>query len=122
MPMLAVGATSLWETTLGGQDFELAGSLCHAWSSLPVYYDHAVILGITPLEPGFKIFRVSPWIDELNEASGSVPTPYGNIQISWKLNNGSVDIELNHPPELNPVIQTYPEIQSGRITINGNKV
>jgi hypothetical protein len=82
LPMLAVGATGLWETATGSQDFNLAGSLCHAWSSLPVYYDHAVILGITPLEPGFKTFKVSPWHDELSQASGTIPTPYGNIQVS----------------------------------------
>ena len=36
--MLATGATSVWETELGEKDFEGAGSLCHGWSALPVYY------------------------------------------------------------------------------------
>ena len=38
--MLDAGATSFWETELGESDFEDAGSLCHAWSSMPVYYYH----------------------------------------------------------------------------------
>ena len=38
--MIYSGATSLWETDLGEADFEEAGSLCHAWSSVPCYiYD-----------------------------------------------------------------------------------
>jgi hypothetical protein len=36
--MLFKGATSFWETYHGGSDFENAGSLCHGWSAIPVYY------------------------------------------------------------------------------------
>ena len=36
--MLGEGATSVWETELGEKDFDGAGSLCHGWSALPVYY------------------------------------------------------------------------------------
>ncbi|MGN1077558.1 MAG: hypothetical protein ACI4ST_03500, partial [Candidatus Gallimonas sp.] len=36
--MLARGATSVWETAEGATAFENAGSLCHGWSAIPVYY------------------------------------------------------------------------------------
>lgn len=36
--MLRQGATSVWETMEGQADFHGAGSLCHGWSGLPVYY------------------------------------------------------------------------------------
>lgn len=36
--MLDAGATTFWETELGEADFDGAGSLCHAWSAMPVYY------------------------------------------------------------------------------------
>lgn len=36
--MLAEGATSFWETMKGWRDFDNAGSLCHGWAALPVYY------------------------------------------------------------------------------------
>ena len=38
--MLEAGATTFWETENGGADFEGAGSLCHGWSAMPVYYYH----------------------------------------------------------------------------------
>lgn len=38
MKMIAKGATSFWETEIGAADFDNAGSLCHGWSALPVYY------------------------------------------------------------------------------------
>lgn len=36
--MLDAGATSFWETALGEADFDNAGSLCHGWSAMPIYY------------------------------------------------------------------------------------
>ena len=38
--MLEQGATSFWETIKGEADFSNAGSLCHGWSALPLYYYH----------------------------------------------------------------------------------
>lgn len=38
--MLSKGATTFWETAKGHKDFSDAGSLCHGWSALPVYYYH----------------------------------------------------------------------------------
>ncbi len=42
--MLSKGATTFWETIKGENDFNGAGSLCHGWSAMPIYYYH--ILGI----------------------------------------------------------------------------
>ena len=36
--MLNEGATTFWETIEGWRAFSNAGSLCHGWSALPVYY------------------------------------------------------------------------------------
>lgn len=36
--MLEQGATTFWETAKGWKDFDGAGSLCHGWSAIPVYY------------------------------------------------------------------------------------
>ncbi|MBQ7830265.1 MAG: family 78 glycoside hydrolase catalytic domain [Clostridia bacterium] len=36
--MLSCGATTFWETIEGASAFSNAGSLCHGWSALPIYY------------------------------------------------------------------------------------
>ena len=36
--MLESGSDTFWETDLGAEDFEDAGSLCHGWSAVPVYF------------------------------------------------------------------------------------
>ena len=37
-PMIELGNGTVWETDLGESDFDNAGSLCHGWSAIPVYY------------------------------------------------------------------------------------
>lgn len=41
--MLEFGSTTVWETEKGEADFGNAGSLCHGWSALPVYYFHTLL-------------------------------------------------------------------------------
>ena len=41
-PMLNAGSTTVWETELGEEDFSGAGSLCHGWSAMPIYYYHTL--------------------------------------------------------------------------------
>lgn len=36
--MLDQGSDTVWETIVGADDFNGAGSLCHGWSSIPIYY------------------------------------------------------------------------------------
>ena len=43
--MLYNGATSFWETIAGADDFSYAGSLCHGWSSVPLYFYFRYALG-----------------------------------------------------------------------------
>lgn len=37
-PMLELGNRTVWETDKGESDFGGAGSLCHGWSAMPIYY------------------------------------------------------------------------------------
>ncbi|MBE6703065.1 MAG: hypothetical protein E7585_06615 [Ruminococcaceae bacterium] len=39
-PMVKLGLGTVWETELGERDFHNAGSLCHGWSAMPIYYYH----------------------------------------------------------------------------------
>ena len=41
--MLDAGATATWETIEGAAAFANAGSLCHGWSAIPVYYYHKLL-------------------------------------------------------------------------------
>ena len=99
LPLLDTGATSLWETAEGGDAFDEAGSLCHAWSSITPYYTGSLLLGVTPLKPGFTEFTVIPDTTDYSGASGEVPTPYGMIKVSWKKDaQGKIELHVENPP------------------------
>jgi len=41
--MLDNGATTFWETLDGEKAFDKAGSLCHGWSTAPIYYYNIIL-------------------------------------------------------------------------------
>lgn len=100
-PILFSGATSLWETTAGSDDFGAAGSLCHAWSGLFPYFSGRVLLGVRPLSPGFRTFEVNPVSCGLTHAEGEIPTPSGKIRVRWQRNAaGKLDVTVQKPDNL----------------------
>ncbi|MFA6816016.1 MAG: family 78 glycoside hydrolase catalytic domain [Lentisphaeria bacterium] len=108
--MLNKGATTFWETEDGASAFSDAGSLCHAWSSIHIYYYGAFVLGVRPLTAGFKKFEVKPYAGKLNYAKGTVPTPAGNIQIEWrKTPQNTLIVSVQYPTGLTPKIVSYPD-------------
>jgi hypothetical protein len=72
-PMLARGATTLWES------FEPTASLCHGFSATPTYQLSRRVLGVGPAAPGFARIVLSPDLAGLGRASGVVPTPHGDM-------------------------------------------
>lgn len=44
--MLYHDATTFWETIKGAADFGNAGSLCHGWSAIPIYFYHKYALNM----------------------------------------------------------------------------
>jgi alpha-L-rhamnosidase len=95
--MIQNGATSLWETVYGASDFHDAGSLCHAWSSLPIYYVAAIVGGIVPLEPGYSKVLIAPALKEGQTIDGFVPTPHGPILVRLTRQDGKIHGDLNIP-------------------------
>ena len=55
------------------------------------------ILGVEPLEPGYKSFRVKPQLGGVTWAKGRVPTPHGFIDVEWHLENGKPVVSVRAP-------------------------
>ncbi|RKY74549.1 MAG: hypothetical protein DRQ14_01630 [Candidatus Latescibacterota bacterium] len=90
--MLEEGATTWWE------DWE-GGARCYGASSGPTYLLSAYILGIVPIKPGWRRFRVMPRPCGLEWAEGDVPTPFGKVSASWRWEGGKFRLSLEAPPE-----------------------
>lgn len=99
--MVARGATTWWElldqdsgpatiphkfstcNPVGGWE-EAPISCCHAWGSGPTWTLLRDFLGVQPLMPGFQRVRLAPAVSQFAWARGSVPTPLGELKVSWK--------------------------------------
>ncbi len=70
----------------------------HGWSSGAAPALTNELLGVTPTSPGYRTFSVHPQPGGLSWARGSVPTPRGNITVSWQYGaNGNLDISVSAP-------------------------
>jgi hypothetical protein len=75
-----------------------ANSLCHAWSgAAPVMAISRGVLGIEPIEPGYRMCSVEPKRCGLEWVRGAVPAPSGMIELEWR----GADGELTLPDGVN---------------------
>jgi hypothetical protein len=56
----------------------------HAWGAAPGNMITRYVLGVRPLEPGYKKILIAPRIGSLTFAKGKVPTPLGPVTVSVK--------------------------------------
>ena len=97
--MLSQEATTFWEafdpTQEGKEHYSFSDrpygkSLCHAWSAGPTAFLPSEILGLQPIEDGWRRFSVNPNLGSLEWISATVPTTFGNIIVNittlWVIN------------------------------------
>jgi len=60
------------------------GSTSHAWCSGPTALLPEKVLGIEPISPGWKQFKIQPHLLDLAWAAGTVPTVAGDISVKVK--------------------------------------
>ena len=120
--MLDRGATSTWETFQGYTDSRMLGmwarSWCHAWSASPAYLLSRYIMGISPLEPGYKKALIEPQLCDLTWVEGKMPTPFGTIDVRAERQGGYLTLQVKLPPEV-PAVVRLPAAKEGTITISG---
>ncbi len=75
--MIRQGSTTAWET------YPNTRSFAHAWSAAPAYVLGKHLLGVERKSEGFSTIQLQPPQTELSWAEGSIPTPYGRIDVSW---------------------------------------
>jgi len=102
--MLRAGATTFWETIGGAGDFHGAGSLCHGWSAVPLYVYYHDLLGVRPLEPGYRRFAIDPITSGAAACRGCVPVPGGEINLAWEHVGDHVHYRLAAPATCRPVL------------------
>ncbi len=116
--MLNLGATTFWETynpgESGKEHYAMYGrkygkSLCHAWSSSPLYVIGKYFFGLSPLKPGYEEYLLKPNTKLLGDFNAVLPLKNGNICIEQKGNALSVfSTETEGVLEINDTRETVP--------------
>jgi alpha-L-rhamnosidase len=90
-PMLARGATTLWES------FEPTASLCHAFSASPTWQLSRHVLGVHPLSPGYESIGVCADLAGLAYAKGVFPTQKGDVSVTLVATENGFNAEVEGP-------------------------
>lgn len=92
-------------------------SECHGWSSAPLYEFSSNILGV---KVGFnEEIAISPYMPEnLTYAKGTVPTRFGNVEVSWTRDGGKSNINVKAPQG----VEKKLILPSGEIKIFGKDI
>jgi len=99
------------------------GDLSHGWCSTPLVQMSARVLGVTPGAPSFKTAIIRPWLCDLAWAKGSVPTPHGDVAVSWALGEDRLTLGVTIPADTAAEV-TVPtsRFEQPAITLDGRKV
>ena len=115
-----------WEIVPETQSFHEmwnGGDLSHGWCSTPLVQMSARILGVTPKAPGFKTASIRPLLCDLSWAKGSVPTPQGDVAVSWASAGDKLTLDVIIPANMDADV-AVPASRSEQpaVTLNGRKV
>lgn len=102
--MAEMQADTFWEMWSGKlvDNKRLTRSHCHGWSAAPIFFLSEFVLGVTVMEPGFKQIKITPHPCGLKFVRGTVPTPYGIIEISYTSTDGKIveNLSIILPPQI----------------------
>lgn len=60
----------------------------HPWSASPVFLLAEGLMGVRPLEPGYRRFMVAPQPGRVRSARLTLPTPAGDIEVAYRIASG----------------------------------
>jgi len=93
--MVETGATITWEAW--DQKYKPNQDWNHAWGAAPANLLPRFVLGVQPLAPGWATALVQPHPGNLGSAKGRMPTPRGELSVSW-VQRKSFVLKLALPP------------------------
>ncbi len=75
-------------------------SFCHGWAAGPAMMFLTRILGVRLLRPGWEEIAIEPRAAGLTFAEGRIPTPKGELAVSWQAGPRGLEIKTGVPPGL----------------------
>jgi hypothetical protein len=133
--MVKEGATSTWEgydPSWPKEDFHrslqvgsASGypiSLAHGWSSGATAWLTEQVLGIQPVEPGFREVSIRPDLVDLQWARGAEPTPQGLIRVDYRKAAQGLEAEIDLPQGLIGKVSMPVSAGQTAVMVNGKSL
>jgi len=120
-PMTAIG-TTLWEALPGSAtspDGFPTRSHCHGWSSCAMDFFPRILLGLRMEGVGSEYFVCSPRPHGLGRAEGCRQTPFGPVEVAWRIEDGVCRVAVRHPPECAVRFASNPLLEEAGIRLEG---
>lgn len=108
------GATTTWEHWNGARS-----RIHNCYNGIGSWFIQA-LGGIRPdpSHPGYRKFIIDPQVpDGVNWANTSKETPYGTVVLNWKIENGSMQLDLKVPAGSNAILRIPRDCESW--SVNG---
>jgi len=115
--MVDSGTTITWEAW--DQRYKPNQDWNHAWGAAPANLLPRYVLGLQPLEAGWKRVLVAPNPGPLTWADGKVPSPLGSVHVRWELGK-AFKLSLELPPGMVAQVQLPLLANSKAISVNVN--
>lgn len=108
--MVREGATTLWERWepifcegMNSHNHIMLGSI-DQW-----FYTY--VAGLAPLAPGWREIALSPaYLQQIDHASATVDTPYGQASLQWERRDGTVVVTIRIPSGTDGYLFLPPEL------------
>ena len=100
LTMVDRGATTMWEEWDGVDEHGVPhGSLNHYSKGAVATFLHRYVAGLRPTAPGYRTFEVRPRPgDGITSATTRHVSPFGAIEVSWRLGGKSTELDVLVPP------------------------
>jgi hypothetical protein len=127
-PFLNNGSMVFWElwnkvgedvTPIDGYTTEMVGQTI-TYASAPAPYIVRYVLGVQPVTAGFEAARIAPHFSGLKYASGTAPTPRGDITVKWDIakKSGRTTLTVIVPESISATIEVPYSVKQTRVTLN----
>jgi alpha-L-rhamnosidase len=97
-------------------------SLAHGWSSGATSALSEYVLGVRPVEAGYKTWLIEPQTGNLSWAEGTVPTPYGPIEVKWRKTSNGLSLEIDVPAGTSGTVGVPTSSNADSVTANDRPV
>ena len=115
LTMVDRGATTMWEEWEGVDSRGVPhGSLNHYSKGAVATFLHRYVAGLRPTEPGYRTFEVRPRPGGgITSATTRHISPYGPIELSWRLGDGTTELDVLVPAGTTATVVLPGEAQPG---------